>query len=179
MYPSVEHAYQAAKTLDKDRQQYIRNLATPNLAKKAGRKLVLREDWEQVKVPIMRELLREKFSQEPEKLVLLATGNEELVEGNWWGDQFWGQSPVGVGENWLGRLLMEIRTDLREGAPWLTNTNPIPVENVLSTSQEEDSSPTTSLLEPSTLSVEKPQPELSVKLESPSKAKRASSLKNG
>jgi predicted NAD-dependent protein-ADP-ribosyltransferase YbiA (DUF1768 family) len=65
----------------------------------------------------MRELLREKFWQEPERSVLLATGDVELIEGNWWGDQFWGQCPVGKGENWLGRLLMELRRDLRSDRP--------------------------------------------------------------
>ena len=119
MYPSVEHAYQAAKFLDLTHQQEIRNVATPNQSKKVARKLEAagyrRKDWDEVKVNIMRGLLREKFSQLPEQLVLFATENEELVEGNWWGDKFWGQCPIGVGENWLGKLLMELRTDLRNG----------------------------------------------------------------
>lgn len=113
IYNSVEHAYQAAKTLDENERRHIRHLASPNQAKKAGRDATIRPDWDDVKVDIMRQLLEEKFSQEPERSVLLSTGNAELVEGNWWGDQFWGQCPVGVGQNWLGRLLMEIRENLR------------------------------------------------------------------
>ena len=67
---------------------------------------------EDIKIPLMRSLLREKFVQEPERSILLATGDEELIEGNWWHDTFWGQCPLGTGENWLGRLLMEVRADL-------------------------------------------------------------------
>ena len=118
IYPSTEHAYQAAKFGNEDYQQQIRNAATPNVAKKIARSLEVagyrRKDWDEVKIGIMRELLAEKFSQEAEKLVLLATGDEELVEGNWWGDRFWGQCPVGTGENWLGKLLMELRAELRK-----------------------------------------------------------------
>jgi ribA/ribD-fused uncharacterized protein len=113
IYNSVEHAYQAAKSLDEDERRAIRHLPTANQAKKAGRRVTIRPDWEAVKVEIMRGLLREKFAQEPDRTVLLGTGRRELVEGNWWGDRFWGQSPLGNGENWLGRLLMEIREELR------------------------------------------------------------------
>lgn len=118
MYPSTEHAYQAAKFKHAIHQQEIRNAPTPNAAKKMARQLekagYRRKDWDEVKVGIMRELLWEKFSQLPEKQILLSTGNEELVEGNWWGDTFWGQCPVGTGENWLGKLLMETRAKLQE-----------------------------------------------------------------
>lgn len=113
-YQSVEHAYQAQKTLGLTDQKKIRDSPTPATAKKLARKKPLRPDWDSVKVSIMRELLREKFSQEPERSILLSTGVAELVEGNWWKDTFWGQCPVGNGENWLGRLLMEVRTELRE-----------------------------------------------------------------
>lgn len=111
IYSSVEHAYQAAKTLDEKEREYIRHLPTPDQAKKAGKLVDIRLDWEAIKVDIMKELLKEKFSQEPEKSILLSTGNEELVEGNWWGDRFWGQCPIGNGMNWLGKLLMEIRNE--------------------------------------------------------------------
>jgi ribA/ribD-fused uncharacterized protein len=115
-YNSVEHAYQAHKSLDPEVQAMIRNQPTPNAAKKLARRVVLRPDWEQVKVQIMRDLLVEKFSQEPERSILLATGDEELVEGNWWHDTFWGQCPVGHGENMLGKLLMELREAIRKEA---------------------------------------------------------------
>jgi ribA/ribD-fused uncharacterized protein len=112
-YPSVEHAYQAQKTLDPKIQQGVRNQPTPNAAKKFARNFALRPDWDDVKVTIMRELLHEKFASEPERSILLSTGDEELVEGNWWNDRFWGQCPLGTGENWLGKLLMEVRGELR------------------------------------------------------------------
>lgn len=114
-YQSVEHAYQAQKVTDPTLQKNIRDCATPAVAKKLARQLPLRPDWELVKIRIMRELLREKFSQEPERSILLSTGQAELVEGNWWNDTFWGQCPVGVGQNWLGKLLMELRTKLQGG----------------------------------------------------------------
>lgn len=114
-YPSVEHAYQAQKTTNPLLQKAVREQPTPATAKRLARSFELRPDWDEVKIPIMRHLLREKFVQEPERSILLSTGNEELVEGNWWGDRFWGQSPVGDGENWLGRLLMEVREELLSG----------------------------------------------------------------
>jgi ribA/ribD-fused uncharacterized protein len=112
-YQTVEHAYQAQKTTDKRLQQDIRWQPGPAQAKKLARAVPLRADWEEVKIPIMRALLKEKFSQEPEKSILLSTGDRELIEGNWWNDRFWGQCPVGTGQNWLGRLLMELRGELR------------------------------------------------------------------
>lgn len=115
IYSSVEHAYQAAKTLDDKERVGIRHIPTPNQAKKLGRKVTIRSDWEDIKVDIMRELLKEKFAQKPERDILISTGNEELIEGNWWGDRFWGQSPLGNGKNWLGTLLMEIREQINQG----------------------------------------------------------------
>lgn len=114
IYGSVEHAYQAAKTLNEEHRQRVRHMATPNQAKSMGRRLTLRPDWEEVKVEVMRGLLAEKFAQEPDHTTLLSTGDEVLVEGNWWGDRFWGQCPLGDGENWLGRLLMELRETYRQ-----------------------------------------------------------------
>ena len=64
---------------------------------------------------IMRRLLKQKFSYSGLKMLLLSTGNDKLVEGNTWGDHFWGACN-GHGENWLGKLLMEIRSELREEA---------------------------------------------------------------
>ncbi len=112
IYGSVEHAYQAAKTLDELERQAIRHVSTPNQAKKAGQRITLRDDWEDIKVSVMRQLLREKFAQEPDRTILASTGDVDLVEGNWWGDTFWGQCPLGEGKNWLGSLLMETRTAL-------------------------------------------------------------------
>lgn len=113
-YPSTEHAFQAAKTLDTEERKKIRDLKTPAETKAAGKKLKLRPDWETIKLDIMEDLLRKKFNQPKFADKLLATLDEELVEGNWWNDRFFGQCPVGVGENHLGRLLMKIRKELQD-----------------------------------------------------------------
>jgi hypothetical protein len=115
IYPSVEHAYQAAKSLNEEERRKIRHLPTANQAKQAGKKIDLRKDWDKVKLQIMEILVREKFSQEPERSILLSSKNEELIEGNWWGDKFWGQSPLGNGQNHLGKLLMKIREEMQTG----------------------------------------------------------------
>lgn len=110
-YPTVEHAYQAAKTLSEAYRFYVGIAPTAGEAKKRGRRVPIREDWNQVKIVIMRELLRQKFTCPNLKSQLLATGDAELVEGNWWGDTFWGVCN-GTGDNHLGKLLMELRKSL-------------------------------------------------------------------
>lgn len=111
-YATVEHAYQAAKTADPERQAFIRHTRTPGNAKRAGAQVALIPGWDVLKVEVMRELLRRKFapgSTLARKLV--ATHGMQLIEGNTWGDTFWGVCR-GKGENQLGKLLMEIRDDL-------------------------------------------------------------------
>lgn len=114
-YPSVEHAFQAAKTLNQEERIKFTTNKNPVMAKRMGKKVQLRADWERVKVGIMRELVMLKFSQEPLKGMLLATGNVQLEEGNRWHDRFWGVCPPrsGRGENMLGKLLMEARDKLK------------------------------------------------------------------
>lgn len=117
-YQSVEHAYQAQKSTDPGIQKMIRDCATPAVAKKLARSVQLRSDWETVKVPIMLTLLREKFSQEPEQSILLSTGDQILREGNWWHDNYWGNCSCPncdslTGLNWLGRLLEQVREEIR------------------------------------------------------------------
>lgn len=107
-FPTVEHAFQAAKTLDGNQRRRIQQVVKPGEAKRLGRAVHLRPDWEDMKIDVMRQLLRQKFSEPFLLSQLLATGTEELVEGNWWRDTFWGVCN-GVGENRLGKLLMEIR----------------------------------------------------------------------
>lgn len=115
IYPSVEHAYQAAKTFDPEIREKVRTLNTPNKAKQAGKSMKLRPDWENVKLGIMENLVRQKFTKHiTMKANLLATGDDELVEGNWWGDRFWGVCK-GSGLNHLGRILMRVREELRNG----------------------------------------------------------------
>ena len=110
-YKTLEAAFQAAKTTNRAEKLYIQSLLTPGQAKRAGRKVTLRPDWETIKIAVMEALLRQKFTQAPWCEWLLATGDEELIEGNTWGDIFWGVYK-GVGENHLGILLMKIRSEL-------------------------------------------------------------------
>ena len=112
-YPTVEHAYQAAKTLHHSDKHVISQLATPGKAKRVGKKLELRPDWEQIKLDVMHHLLTLKFSIPDLKQKLLETGDKELIEGNMWGDVFWGFClKSGAGENMLGKLLMRVRKEL-------------------------------------------------------------------
>jgi len=114
-YPSAEHAYQSAKTLDMDERRRIAAMATPSEAKAAGRALVQRADWEQVKFDVMERVVRDKFTRPPNadlRAKLLATGDAVLEEGNTWGDKVWGVYQ-GEGENRLGKILMQVRAELR------------------------------------------------------------------
>lgn len=113
LYPSVEHAYQAAKTLDLDAREKIRCLVAPAAAKSDGRKLLLREGWDEMKLNIMLDLLRQKFTHPGLRAKLVATGTRQLIEGNFWGDTFWGVDSRVGGENHLGRLLMQVRGEIR------------------------------------------------------------------
>lgn len=116
-YPSVEHAYQAMKSTDTEYQKQILSCTSPSEAKKLGAFATLRPDWDNVKIDFMRYLVWEKFSKhENLKKRLLDTGTAELVEGNHWGDVFWGVCK-GQGQNWLGRILMDTRALLAKGVP--------------------------------------------------------------
>lgn len=114
VFPTVEHAFQAAKTTNMDDRLFISMLDTPGQAKRAGRKVTLRPGWDDIKIHVMRYLLHQKFAQEPFHSLLLATGEQHIEEGNAWGDRFWGVSPVGSGngQNMLGRLLMQVRREI-------------------------------------------------------------------
>ena len=116
-YPNNEAAFQAQKTMDAEEKAVFTGLA-PAIAKRRGRKVTLRPDWEKVKVSLMEEIVRAKFTQNEElKEKLLATGSAELAEGNTWNDRFWGVSlRTGAGKNNLGKILMKVRAELREEA---------------------------------------------------------------
>lgn len=112
IYPSVEHAYVAAKTTDLELRLMIKATPTAGRVKRFGRGLVLRHNWDRMRIPVMRQLLLSKFGDPALKAKLLATGEQALIEGNTWGDRFWGVY-LGSGENNLGKLLMERRSMLR------------------------------------------------------------------
>lgn len=109
VYPSAENAFQAAKSLEASvREKFIS--IEPREAKKLGRRIDLRPDWEIVKVDVMKEILKSKFSDPELKQKLKSTGNMLLIEGNTWGDQYWGfDIKEQKGKNVLGSLLMTIR----------------------------------------------------------------------
>lgn len=115
-YRTVEHGFQAMKTLDLEERKQIRLCSTPALAKRLGRQVVLREDWEEIKVEVMLGLLRQKFSRKVFRDRLLSTGKQGIIEGNLWHDCEWGvcfcQQCGGRGKNMLGKLLMKVRGEL-------------------------------------------------------------------
>lgn len=118
-WATAEHLYQARKTYPPHSHE-IREAATPSIAKKLGQTVPLLSYWDDIKVDVMREVVEAKFYDNP-KLVdkLTATGNEVLVEGNTWHDQFWGNCTCprhkdASGVNALGIILMNTRLD------WLT-----------------------------------------------------------
>lgn len=112
-YGSNEAAFQAQKCMTEGEKLPFTE-ARPGKAKGLGRLVPLRPDWEAVKVGIMEEIVRAKFIQHPELAArLLATGDKVLVEGNHWGDTFWGvDTRTGQGHNHLGRILMKVREEL-------------------------------------------------------------------
>lgn len=117
-YPSVEHAFQAHKTAVKsDRLAFAMKEdgthITPGQAKRRGRFLILRRNWDILKLGVMQDALALKFRIPWLRERLLNTGDGELIEGNTWGDTYWGVCR-GRGENNLGKLLMQVRQELRE-----------------------------------------------------------------
>lgn len=112
IYPTVEHAFQSAKTSDMETKKRFLS-GTPSQAKWRGKRVSLRPDWEIVKIPIMYVLVKDKFTRNAElKQKLLNTGDEELIEGNHWGDRFWGKVK-GSGRNELGKILMQVRSEFK------------------------------------------------------------------
>lgn len=109
-FGSVEAAFQAQKCpsmADKFGK------LTPSKAKKLGRRVQLRSDWENIRVTVMYNLLTTKFEDPELRKKLLDTGDAKLIEGNSWGDRYWG-TVNGEGRNVLGKLLMKVRDDIRE-----------------------------------------------------------------
>lgn len=111
---TVEHWFQACKAVDGAEKNYVLDAPTPGAAKRRGRRIKMRADWDEIKLGIMQQLLREKFSDPELAKKLIATGSTELVEGNTWGDRYWGVYN-GEGENHLGKLLMAVRDELVTG----------------------------------------------------------------
>lgn len=111
-YPTNEHAFQAAKTLFYDEREEIQCATSPGEAKRLGRQVTMRPDWEARKIEVMTDLSRQKYKNPELRALLLSTDDASLIEGNHWGDTFWGVCN-GVGKNYLGKILMIIRDELQ------------------------------------------------------------------
>ncbi len=136
LVPTVEHGYQAAKFENAEARTQVLQAYDGIEAKKVSERLKeegipIREDWEEVKVNIMKDVVARKFATGTRvAYLLLQTGDEQLIEGNTWDDTFWGVCPPGStnGLNMLGRILMVTRADLRrqvapKGTEVHTNTS--------------------------------------------------------
>jgi ribA/ribD-fused uncharacterized protein len=113
IYASSEHAFQARKAVLWPQHEWVRQASTPGIAKRRGAKVEMRRDWDTARDGKMLEILRCKFA--PGTVLagrLEATGTRTLVEGNTWGDQYWGVCR-GVGKNKLGMLLQQVRAENR------------------------------------------------------------------
>lgn len=115
-YPSVEHAYMSAKSDDPEWKKFCSNpINKPGLVKQESKKIKLVEDWDKIKISIMKICLDQKFRTQPYKSQLLKTGYEKIQEGNYHGDKFWGVDlKTGIGRNVLGTMIMEIRREIRD-----------------------------------------------------------------
>lgn len=114
-WPTSEHYFQAQKFPGTEHEQAVRQAKTPKQAAEMGRERSrpLRRDWERVKDQIMLEAVRQKFRAHADiRDILLGTGDEELVE-NAPGDYYWGCGADGSGRNMLGKILMQVRAELR------------------------------------------------------------------
>lgn len=113
-YQNNEAAFQAQKVLDEQSKLPFTQMS-PTDAKRRGKHVKLRQDWEDVKDGIMEEIVCAKFTQNPDlKEKLLATADAELVEGNTWNDRYWGVDiRTGAGKNHLGKILMKVREELK------------------------------------------------------------------
>ena len=110
---STEAAFQAAKCAFEGDANLIAGMR-PNDAKRNGRQVVMRADWDTVRIIEMYQIVKAKFEQNPDLAEkLIATGNALLVEGNNWHDTFWGVDVKDGGENHLGEILMQVRRELR------------------------------------------------------------------
>jgi ribA/ribD-fused uncharacterized protein len=114
-WPTSEHYFQAQKFAGTDHEEAVRRAKTPKQAAEMGRDRArpLRPDWEQVKDDIMREAVRQKFLKHKDiQQILLGTGDEELIEATS-NDYYWGCGTNGTGKNMLGKILMEVRAEIR------------------------------------------------------------------
>lgn len=121
-YPTSEHAFQAVKSLDPDIRKWIAAAPTPGQAKRRGRSIELRHDWEEIKDQVMFDIVREKFKNEDMRARLLMTigeGYDGFCEDNYWHDNYWGNCNCErckniEGKNMLGKILMDVVNEIVE-----------------------------------------------------------------
>lgn len=115
-YKSVENAYMAFKQKDMKWKEFCRDNSA-SVVKRESKKILIREDWDDIKLKVMKFCLDQKFRQEPFRTKLIETGDQNIIEGNYWKDTYWGvdlkQNP-NIGENHLGRIIMEIRKEIKQ-----------------------------------------------------------------
>ena len=117
-YKSVEYAYQSFKCIRESEHEWIRNAPTSKKAKYFGKKVTVRKNWDNIKYDLMFKLLKIKFENKNTRQLLLNTNNEELIEKNYWHDNYWGDCTCNKcdkihGENKLGELLMKVRNEIK------------------------------------------------------------------
>lgn len=116
-YKTSEHAFQAQKATNEKDRQYISDARNPRFAKKRGHEIKSRANWDAIKQKEMAWILLCKFQNQQLREKLLATSNTLLIEGNWWGDKYWGMvkdnNGFWQGDNFLGKLLMKVRDELK------------------------------------------------------------------
>ena len=117
IYLTNEHAFQAPKTDDPAEREKVRDAKTPAAAKSLGKRVILRDGWDQERFAVMERLVQAKFTDPELAAKLLATGKRELIEGNTWRDTTWGcimtRDGLWRGRNELGKILMQVREELR------------------------------------------------------------------
>lgn len=112
MFPTSEHAFQWAKCKNEADKVKVLQAITPGDAKKIGKQVELVDDWDTKRLTVMLEVIRAKFKNPLLADRLIKTGDKELVEHNTWNDYYWGVCN-GEGENWLGKILMKVREELK------------------------------------------------------------------
>jgi len=114
LFKTVEHAFQAEKSVDEEIWKvFAYEVYTPGDAKRKGRLITMRPDWDEIKYDRMKLFVHKKFKLPPLRKFLLDTGDAHLEEGNNHGDTTWG-TVNGKGRNWLGKILMEVREEKRK-----------------------------------------------------------------
>jgi ribA/ribD-fused uncharacterized protein len=126
-YRSSEHAYMSAKSNDPQWKAYCINPGVSASDVKQNSQFIRYvDDWPKIKLAVMRECLESKFENPELRKLLIATGNQNIQEGNWWNDRFWGVDlnvTPNIGENHLGRLLMNLRDEIIEHDKMMERAN--------------------------------------------------------